>query len=257
MANTEQTYPPLVNMSPTQLWIGQQKGVVDYLYTFLQSIFCPQKGCQSCIICTQIVNKQHHAIRWVTKDKSYYSLESLEPLQHQLAYALADDEFFFFIFLEAETLSTICSNALLKSLEEPPRGYHFILITEYPHLILPTIRSRSVVFNFNNTGQGVTTAHAALFDHFSSKQLMPQQFLDYLEQSKVTEWESVQLVEELIRYWQGEYQRQCVTKLSPEAMQQSTALLNIFVATLDYLPGPGSAKIFWKNVYLCTSEQLF
>jgi DNA polymerase III subunit delta' len=41
-----------------------------------------------------------------------------------------------------EALNPNAANALLKSLEEPPAGTHFVLATHRPHQLLPTIRSR-------------------------------------------------------------------------------------------------------------------
>ncbi len=43
----------------------------------------------------------------------------------------------------AEGLTTEAANALLKILEEPPRGLRFILLAEHPSDLLPTIVSRS------------------------------------------------------------------------------------------------------------------
>ena len=43
----------------------------------------------------------------------------------------------------AEGLTVEAANALLKILEEPPRGFRFILLTEHPSDLLPTIVSRS------------------------------------------------------------------------------------------------------------------
>ena len=42
----------------------------------------------------------------------------------------------------AETLNGNAANALLKNLEEPPPGTHFLLVAHRWHLLLPTIRSR-------------------------------------------------------------------------------------------------------------------
>jgi DNA polymerase III delta prime subunit len=48
-----------------------------------------------------------------------------------------------FVIDPADALSVSGSNSLLKTLEEPPRDTHFILITRSPDLLLPTIKSRS------------------------------------------------------------------------------------------------------------------
>lgn len=48
----------------------------------------------------------------------------------------------------ADDLEKGASNALLKSLEEPPVGSFFLLVTHRPGRLLPTIRSRCRILNF-------------------------------------------------------------------------------------------------------------
>jgi len=48
----------------------------------------------------------------------------------------------------ADALSESAANALLKTLEEPPSGERFVLITSRPSALLPTIVSRSVRHRF-------------------------------------------------------------------------------------------------------------
>lgn len=48
----------------------------------------------------------------------------------------------------ADDMEKSASNALLKSLEEPPVGTFFILLTHRPARLLPTIRSRCRIVNF-------------------------------------------------------------------------------------------------------------
>ena len=47
-----------------------------------------------------------------------------------------------FIIEEAEKMLPPSSNALLKTLEEPPQDTYFLLLTEHPNRLLPTICSR-------------------------------------------------------------------------------------------------------------------
>ncbi len=49
----------------------------------------------------------------------------------------------------ADDLEKNASNALLKSLEEPPAGTYFLLVTHKPGRLLPTIRSRCRVLRFD------------------------------------------------------------------------------------------------------------
>ncbi|WP_137936833.1 DNA polymerase III subunit delta' [Chitinivorax sp. B] len=72
----------------------------------------------------------------------------------------------------AEAMNAAAANALLKTLEEPPSGALFILVTHQPQRLLPTIRSRCRVFNLPTpqpaeaaawlTGQGVAEADQVL-----------------------------------------------------------------------------------------------
>ena len=56
-------------------------------------------------------------------------------------------------------LSTAASNALLKTLEEPPEHVVFVLATTEPEKVLPTIRSRTQHFEFNLLPADVLADH--------------------------------------------------------------------------------------------------
>ena len=53
----------------------------------------------------------------------------------------------------ADDMNKEAANALLKSLEEPPQGTFFILVTHRPSRLLPTIRSRCRVMRFAPLGE--------------------------------------------------------------------------------------------------------
>lgn len=52
----------------------------------------------------------------------------------------------FFIITPADTMNEAAQNAFLKTFEEPKEHCHFVLLTEQPALLLPTIRSRAQIF---------------------------------------------------------------------------------------------------------------
>ncbi|HUQ32587.1 MAG TPA: DNA polymerase III subunit delta' [Pyrinomonadaceae bacterium] len=64
-----------------------------------------------------------------------------------------------FIIEEANRLNESSSNALLKTLEEPPVSSHLILITSRPAQLLPTIRSRCQVVRFAPLAPSEIEAH--------------------------------------------------------------------------------------------------
>jgi len=58
----------------------------------------------------------------------------------------------------ADDLETAAANALLKSLEEPPAGTYFLLVTHRPGRLLPTVRSRCRVLRFAPLGDAAVAA---------------------------------------------------------------------------------------------------
>lgn len=57
----------------------------------------------------------------------------------------------FFVISPADTMNEAAQNAFLKTLEEPNDYCHFVLTTEQPALLLPTILSRSQIFILRTT----------------------------------------------------------------------------------------------------------
>ena len=66
-----------------------------------------------------------------------------------------------FLIEEADKLNEASSNALLKTLEEPPPTSHLILLTSRPAALLPTIRSRCQAIRFSPLSTAETEAHLA------------------------------------------------------------------------------------------------
>ena len=64
-----------------------------------------------------------------------------------------------YIVDEVHMLSTAASNALLKTLEEPPGHVIFVLATTDPQKVLPTIRSRTQHFEFRLVPYDVIVEH--------------------------------------------------------------------------------------------------
>lgn len=58
----------------------------------------------------------------------------------------------YFIISPADAMNEAAQNAFLKTLEEPKAFCHFILLTEQPSALLPTILSRAQVFSLKVEG---------------------------------------------------------------------------------------------------------
>lgn len=124
-----------------QIIIGQKENYISYTKKLLQSLLCKKNGCSTCITCKQIESNRHEKILWLVPEKAY-TLDDIEIVFNKISFTLDDNEQFFIIFEKADFLGTNCSNKLLKSIEEPKKGYYFILLAQRENLILPTVISR-------------------------------------------------------------------------------------------------------------------
>ena len=69
-------------------------------------------------------------------------VEVARELSHRLQHAPFEGQHHVVIFDPADALTEQAYNALLKSIEEPRPGVHFVMITTHPDGLLPTILSR-------------------------------------------------------------------------------------------------------------------
>lgn len=98
-----------------------------------------------CAICQRIERRLHPDVHYVevTGDRKLISVEQIRDLVSDATLRPYEGRSKVFIIDPADALSAGGSNSLLKTLEEPTRDTHFILLTRAPDLLLPTIRSRS------------------------------------------------------------------------------------------------------------------
>jgi DNA polymerase-3 subunit delta' len=77
------------------------------------------------------------------------------------------------IVREAERMPTTVANKLLKTLEEPPRDTHFVLLTHKPSALLSTIRSRCQIVRFGLLSESeiVSVLHELGLDEGVARQL--------------------------------------------------------------------------------------
>lgn len=76
-----------------------------------------------------------------------------------------------YILDEVHMLTAAASNALLKTLEEPPPHVVFVLATTDPHKVLPTIRSRTQHFEFHLLPADVLEEHVRWIIHDAELQV--------------------------------------------------------------------------------------
>jgi len=108
--------------------------------------------CNTCHICQAIT--EGRALDVIEIDAaSNRGIDDIRDLRERVNYAPNEARYKVYIIDEVHMLTTDASNALLKTLEEPPPHVIFILATTEPHKILPTILSRCQRFDFRRISQ--------------------------------------------------------------------------------------------------------
>ncbi|OGB97588.1 hypothetical protein A3F06_03590 [candidate division TM6 bacterium RIFCSPHIGHO2_12_FULL_36_22] len=228
-------------LSPAQLWIGNTDIVLNAIQTALQKRLCLHEGCGTCISCRNIRQQEHYATMWFKPEKATYTVEQFDILFDKISLQLDEDQHFFFIIQHADVLGQTCSNKLLKVIEEPPLGYHFILATEHKHQLLKTIQSRCLEFYFTATNNQKNDS--ILFTMLTSAwSINPIEFLQELDKTKINEYESRELLDQLYNHWSKQYLHQPTL--------EAERRLTIIAAAIERPPMPGSSNLFWKNLVL-------
>jgi len=108
--------------------------------------------CNNCSMC-QAINEAK-ALDIIEIDAaSNTGVDDIRSLREKVNYVPNEAHYKVYIIDEVHMLSNSASNALLKTLEEPPQHVIFILATTEVHKILPTILSRCQRFDFRRLSQ--------------------------------------------------------------------------------------------------------
>jgi len=103
--------------------------------------------CNTCEMCTAVT--EDRALDIIEIDAaSNRGIDEIRELRERANYAPNQARYKVYIIDEVHMLTREASNALLKTLEEPPPHVIFILATTEAHKVLPTIMSRCQRFDF-------------------------------------------------------------------------------------------------------------
>lgn len=235
------------NITPAHLWIGSHDELVIETHRWLQAFLNTCNGCHVCALCRAITQQQHHAVTWLST-QSGYVLDDLDPLLHTISFALEKDQHHVFVIEHADRLTAACSNRLLKTIEEPPVGYHFIFLSERLDDILPTLRSRCIIKRWQQSGlaeqQDMLTAFF-MTTEFQS----PQAFFQELEKRKPSEQTTLALLDSLLIHWLGQLRQ---AYLDGDAKRKKNALRIVTLLRLCFTRPlmPGSSKFIWRDLFL-------
>lgn len=113
--------------------------------------------CNACEMCQAITKGS--ALDIIEIDAaSNRGIDDIRELRERVKFAPTSARYKVYIIDEVHMLTTDASNALLKTLEEPPPHVIFVLATTEPHKLLPTILSRCQRFDFRRLSHGMVVS---------------------------------------------------------------------------------------------------
>ncbi len=118
---------------------------------FSKSVNCEFRGndfnpCNKCKSCLEIDNSTNFDVIEIDA-ASNNGVEEIREINEKANYSTSSSKYKIFIIDEFHMLSKSAFNALLKTLEEPPRNTIFLLATTEMYKIPETIISRSIILN--------------------------------------------------------------------------------------------------------------
>lgn len=219
----------------------------SHVKEYFMQLFCKKNSCSVCATCHAIKDEQYHATTWINP-KDTYTLDDLDPIFSTISFALEHEQHHFFILCKADFLTPQCSNRLLKVLEEPPKNYHFILLAQRSMSILPTIRSRCIKKSSMSGTSSIS--HPTLSEFFTrSTSINPLLFYKELEQAKINDQETVELLDHLLNHFVEQTHKAADTTNKQEYIY-AQQMIQIISQGLTQSPMPGSSALFWKNFML-------
>ena len=140
------------NIPHAILFSGVEKiGKKEVALEFIKSIFCEKgKGCcNECYSCRTIDSSNFPDLSIIEPKDRNIEIEEVRDLQNRLSLKSYNNSIKVGIINDAHLLRKDAQNALLKTLEEPKGDTLLIVITSYPQMLLPTIRSRLEEIKFS------------------------------------------------------------------------------------------------------------
>lgn len=118
-----------------------------------KAVNCSQStddACGQCLSCRKVANGNHPDVKHIVpvKKSRVIDVDTVNNLNELASLRPYESDWRLFILHDADRMNFAAQNHFLKTLEEPPGRSMFILLTEFPRMLLPTIRSRCQMVRF-------------------------------------------------------------------------------------------------------------
>jgi len=119
--------------------------------TLAKAVNCLEDGfdsCDRCVSCMKIENNQHPDVHVIESAEPEIKIECIRQLQRDISLRPYEGKRKVFIIDNAHKWTVEAQGAVLKILEEPPKGSLIILISDKPALLFKTVISRCKILKF-------------------------------------------------------------------------------------------------------------
>ena len=121
-----------------------------------KSLFCTDKvgvlPCEKCRNCKLIEQEEFPDVTIIRPINQFIKTERIRELVGQFAQSGIENQRQVFIIEQADKMHVNAANSLLKVIEEPQSEIYIFFLTSDEEMMLPTIRSRTQIFQFKKQG---------------------------------------------------------------------------------------------------------
>ncbi len=158
--------------------------------SFARRLNCeaPRSGnaCGACLSCQLIDDGNHPDVRIVSPEGLSVKIDQIREIKKEMSLKPRRDGGFRVTIIEgAEKMTTEAQNSLLKLLEEPPDRAVFVLVSQNPSGLLPTVRSRCQVVRLRAAGGETEEGFRGFVDTVRRARAMSP--LEVLEEAEAVE----------------------------------------------------------------------
>ncbi|MDM7922214.1 MAG: DNA polymerase III subunit delta' [Pyrinomonadaceae bacterium] len=158
--------------------VGKREFAIELARAFMCTSQRPGDVCGECPACVragrfdlpkadkkddfkQVFFSGHPDVGTVVPYNRNILVDAIRELEREANFLPYEGKARFFIIDDADKMNDAASNALLKTLEEPPAGTYIVLISSRPDSLLQTIRSRCQTVRFAPVEESLIVRHLA------------------------------------------------------------------------------------------------
>lgn len=231
-------------------------GSLEMALFLAKSLFCTDKQgvlpCESCRSCKLIDQEEYPDVTIVRPINQIIKTERIRELVGQFSQSGIESQRQVFIIEQADKMHLNAANSLLKVIEEPQSEVYIFFLTNVEDKILPTIQSRTQIFQFKKQEAnlifqleklGLVKKKARLLAQFSQSQIEAEKLLNQATFWTLVE-ESERLFSDILSKKRESYlQVAKLASLADDKEKQDQVLRILEVLAGQEIPQTGAQRI--------------